>query len=162
MQLLWQYDDRSFWVLRLSESKLNRPPFHGRSFPALIWNHAHKPVAPELARELVRSGCRFAVCAGFSPGAFELAVDQAFLAEFGTDEKAWGCDFTMTTAHENESPDDVAHFFVLNTNFDEHDFREYLVVHIGDSPASKAVDAAVWRYAAPTRPNKSLERSRER
>ena len=53
----------------------------------------------------------------------------------------------MTTWHEDENPDDVAFFFVLNTNFDDHDFDRYLVVHVGDGQTREQVDAAVRRYA---------------
>jgi hypothetical protein len=102
------------------------------------------------------------VCAGSAADELEAAVDLAFLAEFGTDERAWGHNFVMTTAHAGASPDDVAHFFVMNTNFDDHDFRDFLVIHVGDSHLVKAVEAAVWRHAATTLPFRSLERGRER
>ena len=47
----------------------------------------------------------------------------------------------------DESPDDVAFFFVLNTNFNEHDFKRFLVLHVGDGHAKGEVDAAVRRHA---------------
>jgi hypothetical protein len=53
----------------------------------------------------------------------------------------------MTTSHDGESPDDVAFFFVLSTNFDDHDFSRYLVLHIGSGPVKAQVDAAVRKYA---------------
>jgi len=53
----------------------------------------------------------------------------------------------MTTWHANESPDDVAFFFVLNTNFNEHDLKRFLVLHVGDGHANGEVDAAVRRHA---------------
>jgi len=158
MQLLREHDGRCYWVLRLAQSGLPSTLFQGKPYPCLIWNHEDAPPSSDLARTLIKSGCRYAVCGGFASGALEAVVDQAFLSEFGTDETTWGRNFVMTTAHANESPDDVAHFFVLNTNFEEHEFTDYLVVHIGDGPVANAVDAAVWRYAGPTRPNNSLER----
>ena len=161
MQLLRQHDGRSYWVLRLEQAGLPSAPFHGKPYPCLIWNHNDEPVSSDLARELVKSGCRYAVCGGFESGALEAAIDQAFLSEFGTDETTWGQNFVMTTAHADESPDDVANFFVMNTNFEENDFTDYLLVHIGNGPVANAVEAAIWRYSAPMRPNKSLERGRE-
>jgi hypothetical protein len=53
----------------------------------------------------------------------------------------------MTTWHADESPDDVAFFFVLNTNFNEHDLKCFLVLHVGDGHATGEVDAAVRRHA---------------
>lgn len=44
----------------------------------------------------------------------------------------WGA---ILTRHADESPDDVAFFFVLNTNFNEHDFKRFLVLHVGDGHA---------------------------
>ena len=52
----------------------------------------------------------------------------------------------MTTWHEDESADDVAFFFVFNTNFD-HDFERYLVLHVGSGPVKERLDAAVRDYA---------------
>lgn len=162
MRLLRQHDGRSYWALRLGQSDFPNAPFQGKPYPCLIWNHEDKPASSELALELVKSGCRYVVCGGFDSVALEAAVDQAFLSEFGMDEKTWGHDFVMTTAHANEPPDDIAHFFVLNTSFDAHEFTDYLLVHIGDSAVANALEAAVWRYAAPTRSNISLEGRRER
>lgn len=68
----------------------------------------------------------------------------------------------MTTAHANESPDEVAHFFVLNAIFEANEFTDYLLVHVGDGPVAYALEAAVWRHAAPTRTTRSLELSRDR
>lgn len=90
MRLVRQHDGRSHWVLRLGQSDLPDTPFQGRPYPCLIWNHEDKLVSSELARALVKSGCRYAVCGGFASRAFEAAVDQAFLYEFGADETDWG------------------------------------------------------------------------
>ena len=40
--------------------------------------------------------------------------------------------FVMTTWHTDEPILDVAFFFVWNTNFDDHDFRRFLVLQLGD------------------------------
>ena len=53
----------------------------------------------------------------------------------------------MTTWHADESADDVVFFFVRNTNFDDHDFVCYLVLHVGDGRTKEEVDAAVRKYA---------------
>ncbi len=56
----------------------------------------------------------------------------------------------MTSWHNHEGVDEVAPFFVLNTNFDDHDFGHYLVLHVGTGPAKKSVNAAVRKYALNT------------
>jgi hypothetical protein len=37
----------------------------------------------------------------------------------------------ILTRHADESPDDAAFFFVLNTSVNEHDFKRFLVLHVG-------------------------------
>ena len=53
----------------------------------------------------------------------------------------------MTTWHTGEPPDEVAFFFVCNTNFDDHDFKRYLVIHIGSGPFAEELETAVRKYA---------------
>jgi hypothetical protein len=43
----------------------------------------------------------------------------------------------MTTWHTGESVEDVVFFAFNLTNFDEHDFRKYLVLMIGHDPAGQ-------------------------
>ena len=62
-------------------------------------------------------------------------------------EQQLDASFVMTTSHQDEAPDDVAHFFVRNTNFDFHDFTHFVVLHIGDGPKRDEVNAAVRKYA---------------
>lgn len=55
----------------------------------------------------------------------------------------------MTSWHSGEVIEDVAFFFVNNTNYDEHDFRDFLVLQIGDDPATEtALIAAVRTLVA--------------
>ena len=56
-------------------------------------------------------------------------------------------DHVMTTSHSDESPDDVAFFFVYNTNFDDHDFVRYLVLHIGVGETNDQLDRVVMKHA---------------
>ncbi len=40
-------------------------------------------------------------------------------------------EFIVTTWHDNETPDDIAQFFVLNTTFDFFRPSNFLILHIG-------------------------------
>jgi hypothetical protein len=53
----------------------------------------------------------------------------------------------MTTSQDGESPDDVAFFFALNTNFNYHDFQQYLVLHVGIGMMKEHVDAGARKCA---------------
>ena len=44
----------------------------------------------------------------------------------------------MTTWHNEESVEDVAFFAADCTNFDEHDFRKYLILIVGNDSARLA------------------------
>ena len=51
----------------------------------------------------------------------------------------------MTTAHEGESLDDVAFFFVVAAS--PEGFERHLVIHVGTGTTKDQVDAAVRKYA---------------
>ena len=40
--------------------------------------------------------------------------------------------FLMTSWHANESPEDVTFYLVSTTNFEEHDFKELLILQFGE------------------------------
>lgn len=126
-------------------------PFPGALFPCLIWDHAGRfteAQRAEVARELLHVGCRYAVCGGDNCEAWHDAVDAAFVWQHADHlDEARDAAPIMTTWHADESPDEVAFFFVLNTNFDHHDFVRYLVLHVGDGRTKNEVDAAVRRHA---------------
>ncbi len=51
----------------------------------------------------------------------------------------------MTTWHTGESALEVAWFFAWNTNFEQHDFRTFLVLEIGLNAPSRSLTDAVIR-----------------
>ena len=126
-------------------------PFPGALFTCMIWDHAGRfteTQRSEVAKRLLQAGCRYAVCGGQNCEAWHHAVDEEFVRLHVDDpDQTLDAMHVMTTCHTDETPDDVAFFFVLNTNFDDHDFDRYLVMHVGDGQARGEVDAAVRRYA---------------
>jgi len=126
-------------------------PFPGVLFPCLIWDHdgsLTETQRTEVARQLLQAGCRYAVCGGHNCEAWHDAVDVEFVRQHVDDSEATrDSEHVMTTWHDDESPDEVAFFFVLNTNFDDHDFAHLLIVHVGDGHTKAEVEAAVRRYA---------------
>lgn len=123
---------RAFYFLAVKQPEDFALPFDQVPYPCLVW--ASKRTTPEfkgvLARRLIESECRYAVCGGVERAEWEAAFDRMYV------ENEPGCaspekHFVMTSSHE-ESADDAAFFFVNCTNFDEHDFRHYLVLLVGD------------------------------
>jgi hypothetical protein len=100
-----------------------------------------------VVQALLDSGCRYAVCAGSDCDAWHSLIDTESTARYLDDPEGQQAEHVMTTSHEGENPDEVAFFFVRLTNLNSHDFRRYVVLHIGSGPATAAVDAAVRRFA---------------
>lgn len=125
-------------------------PFSGALFPCLVWDHDGRFTdagRSAIAKALLEAGCRYAVCGGQNCEAWHDAIDAVFVeAHIEDPDDVQDTAFVMTSWHDGESPDDVAFFFVLNTNFDDHDFKRYLVLHVGTGPAEVEVDSAVQKY----------------
>lgn len=154
MRLLAEYEGRQFAAASTPPFDVATAPFAGTHYPCLLWDHTGGILFEEktqMAQALIGTGCRYAVCAGCDSDEWHLAFDTAFLNEYGAEpEEFWAGKFVMTTSHSGESPDEVAHFFVMNTNFEGHDFDKYLVLHIGCGPEAAAVEAAVTHYSRRT------------
>ena len=138
-----------FYVLIVEEPEDFTLFFKRTPYPCLIWAGRSTSAAfkADLVRRLIQSNCRYVVCAGTECQAWETAADEAFVnsdADFNPPDER----HVMTTAHEGESPDEVAFFFVNLTNFDDHDFRRYAVMFIGaDESTRREVMARIEHYA---------------
>lgn len=146
---------RTFHLGVLPPDEVPDPPFDGERYPVLVW--ATRPTTDvqkqRIARALIASGCRYVVCGGVESDAWEDAADRAYL-EQDLLEPVPDDRFVMTTSHHGEPEDEVAHFFVHNTCFGDHDFTRYLVLLIGaDDGVQTRLAAAVRAVVegAPTR-----------
>jgi hypothetical protein len=151
MIVLADTEDKIYGAVAIEGPRGFASPFRDVLFPCLIWDHDGHFTDSErsaVARALLEAGCRYAVCGGESCEAWHDAVDREFI-QLHLDDPDEVCEaaHVMTTWHDGESPEDVAFFFVLNTNFDDHDFRRYLVLHVGTGKTKEQVDAAVRAYA---------------
>jgi hypothetical protein len=105
-------------------------------YPCLLWDTRGDWTRAErdfVVTTLLDSDCRYVVSGGATCEQWHDEVDETYVArtlDAETDER-----FVMTTWHTDQSVADVAFFFVWNTNFDEHDFRRFLVLQLGDDPA---------------------------
>ena len=135
MTVLAEKNNKSFVAATIEAPREFVAPFGGDAFPCLLWDHqgGSTPSDPAtLAKALLNSGCRYAVCGGTDCEAWHDAIDVEFVAAHLDDsEDAIDAVHVMTSWHDRESPDDVAFFFMFNTNFDAHDFDRYLVLHFG-------------------------------
>jgi hypothetical protein len=151
MTVLAERGGKAYEATTIRDARQFEAPFGDRLFPCLLWDHQGGSTASDrsaLAKLLLEGGCRYAVCAGADCEAWHDAIDLEFVRMHSeAPEHVIDAVHVMTTWHEGESADEVAFFFVMNTNFDAHDFDRYLVLHIGTSAAVAKVDAAVRKYA---------------
>jgi hypothetical protein len=150
MDVLAEKDDKIYVRATIDRSDAFTSPFSGALFPCLIWDHDGRftdTARSAIAKALLEAGCRYAVCGGQNCEGWHDAVDAEFVrAHLDDPNDVHESAHVMTTWHDGESPDDVAFFFVQNTNFEEHDFRRYLVLHVGTGPLLDQLESAVRKY----------------
>lgn len=134
--------DREFWLASLRDTAEFRNPFAGEPFPCLLWASADQFADEErarLANALIAANCRYAVCGGIESEKWHDAIDFAAIRV----ER-----FLMTTWHDDEDEDEVVWFFVMNTNYEDFDFRRYLILDLaGNAGHASVLAAAVRRHA---------------
>ena len=110
---------------------LGSPPFAGADFVVLIINN-DDAISPDdqyaLSLALVRAGCRYAVCVGHNCSTWDDSVDYANIE---VDPELTKERFVMTSWHENDTPNQIARFFLNCTTFGGNVFTNYLVLSVG-------------------------------
>ena len=90
------------------------------------------PLSPQqqedLSTRIVRQGCRYAVCAGVGCSSWDDAIDMVLVMDEIDGRPG---PFVMTTWHEDESIQDVAEYFALNTRFDDWVPERFVVLVVG-------------------------------
>lgn len=133
MDLLATCEEKQIWFHELSRPYRLEAPFPSEQYVCILFANDETITQDEQAAisdQLVRTGCRYAVCAGHECAKWDTSVDMAYLA---TDENLSPPNetFVMTTWHEDETVEDVIFFGLMCATFDEHNFTRYLVLSIG-------------------------------
>jgi hypothetical protein len=112
-------------------------PFHGNEFATLLMvnDTSITPVEQNrLSDQLVRQGCRFAVCAGHDCSSWDDSIDHAFLATESnfnpSDDRR-----VLTTWHEHEPLGEILEFFRGYTAFGGFTPRHFLILLLGENSA---------------------------
>jgi hypothetical protein len=149
MQPFLSHGSQRFYRMVLVQLEDFASPFRGSAYPCLVWNHGDPlphTEAQRLAEALLESNCRYVVSAGTDCEAFHDAVDQAFIRRTSdVSETVQDRLHVMTTWHPDEPMDDTTFFFAFNTQFDDHDFHDLLVVHINGTKAQHGMVEASLR-----------------
>jgi hypothetical protein len=70
------------------------------------------------------------VCAGHNCSSWDDSVD---FANIEVDPELTDDKFVMTTWHSDDTVADIAFFFLHNTNFNQHEFTDFLILFIGEN-----------------------------
>lgn len=139
-------DNRDVWFGRLERPFAFESPFGGQEFVLLLVTAGGGVTAGEQAAicdQIVRQGCRYAVCAGPDCELWHDNLDDAFLStdpNFDPPEERE----MMTSWHDGEPLVDVVWFFLNCTSFDSFIAERFLILAIGiDAAAEREVIDAV-------------------
>ncbi|HAK96020.1 MAG TPA: hypothetical protein DCM87_13770 [Planctomycetes bacterium] len=151
MYVIAEIHGRTYSASTVADPGAIADPLPGGPFPCLLWDHDGRSPAPlrsAVARALLEAGCRYVVCGGHNCEAWHDAIDWEFVnAHIDDPTGVTDAAHVMTSWHDGQTPDDVAFFFVRNTNFDDHDFRTHVVLHVGAGSDHDRLNAAVRRHA---------------
>ena len=129
MELLLRAGDREVWLHRYEAGVAW--PVMDVHHPLLLWTVGVEP-EEGVAFAVHHSTARYVVCGGDHCEGWHDLIDTAWAVDCAN-----GLDpaDVMTTWHTGESESDVAFFFVNNTNFDDYDFKKFLIVTMGADEA---------------------------
>ena len=131
MELLATRDKKQIWFRELSRPYRFEVPFPDELYVCILFANDETISNEEQAAvsdELVRTGCRYAVCAGYECSSWDTSVDLAYLA---MDPSLTNETFVMTSWHDGDSIEDVISFGLMWTDFDNHEFTRYLILFVG-------------------------------
>ena len=127
-------EEYDLWLNHLDRPFSFSTPFEGQEF-ALLLVVADPAITDDdreaICKEIIRLGCRYAVCTGDECSRWHDFIDMAYVEsdpEFSPPEER----FVMTTWHEDEPLEDVVEFFRVCTTSGYFMPQHYLVSLIGD------------------------------
>ena len=140
MKLVAQQGDRRFWFLRLEPPYETSVPSFVSPFVAIVFACDPDITSEQQANisaQLVAKDCRYTLAWGTNASSWHDSVDIAFI-NTDPDFSPPNDRHVMTTCHNNETIHDVVWFALMNTNFDSHEFHDYLALMIGANPDIEA------------------------
>ena len=138
MELLLSARDRFYHYARFlpgEEPAVAAVPQFGEPYVCLLWDAVGAATDGEraaFARALLDSGCRYFLAAGEDSAAWHDAVDLVGAEREAVEEAPTdGWPHVMTTWHEDDPVEEVAWFFVWNTDFADPPFQHFVALQRG-------------------------------
>jgi hypothetical protein len=138
METIFRSPTRAAWATKLERPFRLEAPFQGQAFSLLLAVYDTTVTSEErtaLSEQIVRQGCRYAVCTGHECSSWDDSIDLAHM-ESAPDLSPPDSEFVMTTWHDNESIREVAEFFVHTAKFEGFEPERFLVVCVGGDEAT--------------------------
>jgi len=135
MKLIGRTKEKEVWFSSSNAPYNFQNPFDGEEYVCLIFNN-DKEISTDdqkkLSKQIVMSGCRYAVCAGHDCSSWDDSIDYAYLE---TDENYNPPDstFVMTSWHEDESVEEILNYAIHTTNFAENRFSKLLIFFVKEN-----------------------------
>ena len=126
MQLLAEFANKQVWYRELARPFPFVAPFPGEPYVCILFIQDPGITAAEqaeLSDQIVRSGCRYAVCTGHICSSWDDSIDMAYLAT-EVDFQPRDETFVMTSWHDEEPLEGVIFFGLFNTGFDDYAFSK--------------------------------------
>jgi hypothetical protein len=147
---LGRVGDKRLWLLELDRPYRFVSPFDGDEFAVLIGAQdptitPHEQMA--LSDQVVQQGCRYALAMGINASSWDTSLDLAYILNDPLlDPPEHRC--LMTTWHDDEPPEDVAEWLILNTSFDDFVPVNFLILSLGPRGDlhERVVTAAMDRF----------------
>ena len=136
MELVLRVEKQQLWAGQLTRPFHFESPCSGEDF-AMLLAVLDDTVDPDeqaaLSGSFVAQGCRYAICYGHGCSTWDDSIDYSFI--FTDPNFTPPADrFVMTTWYDNEPIEDVADFFVRNTNFGTFEPVRFMLVALGGTP----------------------------
>lgn len=125
-------------------------PFAGDEFALLLFSgeDTTSDEQTELSEQIVRQGCRYAVCGGIDCVSWDDSIDWVCIMD--EIDEGISHPLIMTTWHDKDSIDEVVEYFALDTRIDGHDPKHFMVLLIGGGDElEKELKEAILRWPSP-------------
>lgn len=139
MNLLATNEERRLYLEELTQPYHLSEPFKQEAYVCILLVNDLWVTDQEqghISKQLIETGCRYAVCAGQQCSSWETAIDTAYIS---TDENYSPPEETlvMTTCHENESLTDILFHGLMCAFIDYEIPTRILILFIGPNEELK-------------------------
>lgn len=144
IQLIHIQGQKQIFSLNYDQVNELEMPFGLKPFVCVIWNNNPEFVSTFLVEKLLKSNCKYFVCAGIDCDLLEETIDEIDVKR-NIDNNKSKVEYVMTTSHKDEDLNEVIDFALNCTNFDNYEFDKYLIIQIGEKFTEKDIQEIIQK-----------------